>query len=418
MNTIIRIVLAVLSAVLPAGLAPVPAAFAGEAEPYRLQPQDEIMLKAMRWDTESAGYRQWAGVSGTYVLGPDGGLMVPLGGRTQAAGLSPEQLAEQLSQYLHRSIGLPEPPHISIEVTGHLPVYVLGDAASPGAYPFRPGLTAQQALALAGGLLRLPLQDSSGNSLQPLRLEGDIRLLGSQIAALEEERRRLAADLQMLAADAAGAEGAPVLASDAPGGLEGDILAAAQAARAAQGSRIRELQEVLGRQIGHLSAQIDLRGKQIIRVREELETVSSLKERGLTVTARVSSLTSALNDLEAKQLELEIARLTARQQLNRAERDALALVDDARSAGLVRLNAVDQQIEGLGSRLETARLLHAEALAAGLPAGPDPGGETVVRYRITRNGAAEPAQAGARTLLQPGDTLEIERRFEWPRPGQ
>lgn len=394
------------------------AATAVRAQGYRLQPQDEILLRALRWDMDKAAYLQWEGVSGEYTLEPDGTLLVPLAGQVEAAGQTPAGLAEQLALILRRSIGMAEPPHISIGVTGHLPVYVLGDAAAPGAYPFRPGLTAQQALALAGGLLRLPLQDSAGNSLQPLRLQGEVRLLSGRIAALEEERRRLAADLQALAEP--GSTPAPE-AGAPPSGLEADILAAAQAARTAQGSRIRDLQQVLRQQISHLTAQIALRDEQIALTEEELETASSLRERGLTVSARVSSLTAALNDLEAKRLDLEIARLTARQQLNRAERDALELTGDARSQNLVRLNEVEQDIAGLSTRLATARLLHAEALAAGLPAGPDAGqggGEAVVSYRIIRPGGAVPGAAGPQSLLQPGDTLEVSRSFRWPQPGQ
>ena len=384
-------------------------AAAAAAGGYRLQPQDGIEIRAMRWDAGTVGYLPWEGISGLYALAPDGTLMVPLAGVSEAAGRTPEELAVQLEQRLHHSTGAAQPPRVAVAVVSHLPVYVLGDAAAPGAYPFRPGLTAQQALALAGGLFRPPLPDG-GNSLQPLQLRGEIRLLGTDLAALENERQRLAADLAALAPEPSAA--AP------PDGRDGEILQAAQAARSAQSERIRGLQMVLREQIERLAAQIALRVEQIAVTRAELDNVSSLKERGLTVSTRVTGLSNALNELETKKLQLEIAQLTARQQLNRAERDALSLLDDARSENLLRIREVERNIARLTGRLATARSRYAEALAAGEAAdNAGQAGEIVVQYHIRRGGSAAAAEPGS--LLQPGDTLEIRRQLQLPpAPGQ
>ncbi|NDW53532.1 hypothetical protein [Aliiroseovarius sp. PrR006] len=190
-----------------------------------------------------------------------------------------------------------------------------------------------------------------------------------------------------------------------PRGIEGDILDATQKARAAQGERLRDLQDVLREQIDRMTAQITLRSEQIERTTAELADVTSLKQRGLTVNTRVNALTTALNDLESKKLQLE----SARQQLNRAERDTLALTDDARARTLEQLNRVDRDLARLGIRLATSEALRAQAVASGL-AVPDPLVEELTEYHVTRvvDGTPVSLTIGSTDPLMPGDTIEVE----------
>lgn len=376
---------------------------AAHADSYLLVPQDRVVVRAMRWDPTSTTYLRWDGISGEYTVAQDGTLAVPLIGQIEAQGKNTGDLSRMLEIRLRRQTGMAEPPQIALEVIGHLPVYVLGDVAGPGAYPFRPGLTAQQALALAGGPLRPPVQFNNGTDLQPLRLGGEIRLLNEQIEDLQQEKRRLVADL-----DAVSSQGAAGSAQ-VPSGLEGEILIAAQNARSGQEESIRELKSVLTEKIASLAAQLELLEQRIALTKKDLDNVTSLKEKGLTVNTRVTALTNALNNLEAERLNLDIAQLTARQQLNRAERDGLALLDTARSNALVRLNTVEQELTTLQTRLATARLLHSEVVAAGLTTDTEPSGEAVIRYAVTRGDDAVTTQIDATTKLQPGDTLDVTR---------
>lgn len=375
------------------------------AEGYRLLPQDRLSLKAMRWDADSTTYLSWTGVTGEYTITGDGDLMIPLVGQVEAEGHTPAELAAALELKFRRQIGMVEPPRIALEVIGHLPVYVLGDVNSPGAYDFHVGMTAQQILALAGGPIRPPIQLATGNDIQVLRMGGEIRLLATQIDELEQQRQRLIADLTVLESDDEGAD-----LTNAPEGLEGEILQATLAAREGQGERIRDLQALLKEQIESLTQQLELRDTQIANVSKELENLNSLREKGLTASNRVTAMTNALNDLESKRLDQEVALLVARQDLNRAQRDELQLDDTARSDALVKLNEVESQLASLKTRLQTASTLHGELAAAGYLSEDDIASETTIEFIVTRGGNTQTQRVKGTDPVQPGDTIEVVRK--------
>ncbi|MCK0143105.1 polysaccharide biosynthesis/export family protein [Aliiroseovarius sp. F20344] len=399
----IRVVSIVLTLLLASVLPP----HTAMAEEYQLNIQDELRIRVLRWDGDRNAFTVLDGVSGDYRVSTDGILSLPLIGSLSAQGQTAPALARQIEFEIERKLGISPAPRVGVEVTGHQPVFVLGEVTSPGSFAYRPGLTAQQALALAGGLVRLQPASAGAFAQDTMRLGGEVRSLAAEIDALQAERTRLLADLQDL-------ENASVSSSKPirprPRGIEGDILDATQKAREAQGERLRDLQTVLREQIDRMSEQIKLRSKQIERTSAELADVNALKERGLTVNTRVSALTTALNDLESKRLQLEIARLTARQQLNRAERDTLALTDDARARTLEQLNRVDRDLARLDIRLATAEALRAQAVASGL-AVPDPLAESLTEYRVTRvvDGTAVSLEFAPTDNLAPGDTIEISR---------
>lgn len=409
----IRTVSLVLTLMLTLAWFPDPA----RSAEYQLQAQDELRLRVLRWDGDRNTFTVLDGVSGEYHISNEGVLSLPLIGSISALGHTAPALAREIEVEIARKLGISPAPRVGVEVIGHKPIFVLGEVTSPGSYAFRPGLTAQQALALAGGLIR-PLATNTGAFTQEtMRLGGEMRSLEAEIDALQAERVRLVADLDDLnRADATDTTSTP---HPAPHGIEADIWAATRKARAAQEERLRDLQDVLREQIDRMTAQIALRSEQIENTTEELAKVSSLKERGLTVNTRVAALTTTLNDLENKRLQLEIARLTARQQLNLAERDTLALTDDARARTLEQLNRVDRDLARLDIRLATAAALRAQAVASGL-AVPDPLAATSTEYRVTRvvDGTPVTLVVTPTDNLMSGDTIEVSRTTALPTNSQ
>lgn len=399
----IRIVSIVLTLLLASSVLPNSAT----AIEYQLHTQDELRIRVLRWDGDRNAFTILDGVSGDYRISTDGVLSLPLIGSISTQGKTAPALARQIETEVERKLGIAPAPRVGVEIIGHQPIFVLGDVTSPGSFAYRPGLTAQQALALAGGLVRLQPAGAGAFVQDTMRLGGEVRSLTAEIDALQAERIRLLADLEDL--ENSGDESQQPV-PQRPSGLEGDILDATRKARAAQGERLRDLQTVLREQIDRMSEQIELRSKQIESTSAELEDVNELKERGLTVNARVSALTTALNDHESKRLQLEIARLTARQQLNHAERDTLALTDNARARTLEQLNRVDRDLARLDIRLATAEALRAQAVASGL-AVPDPLAESLTEYRVTRvvDGASVALVFAPTDILAPGDTIEVSR---------
>ncbi|OYV34852.1 MAG: hypothetical protein B7Z83_07980, partial [Thiomonas sp. 20-64-5] len=130
---------------------------------YRLQPGDvlEVLVAGI------PDFRQHL------TVGLEGNIGLPLAGEVKVGGLpltqAQQRIAAGLGNKLYRQY-TPDGREIShliigsevvVEVSEYSPIYVSGDVAKPGAYPFRPGLTIRQAIAVAGGYnpMRIPGTD-------------------------------------------------------------------------------------------------------------------------------------------------------------------------------------------------------------------------------------------------------------------
>jgi polysaccharide export outer membrane protein len=80
----------------------------------------------------------------------DGKISLPLLNDVQAAGLTPTQLAAEITTRLKKYVTNPQVTVIVSQINSQR-VYILGEAARPGAYPLLPGMNVLQALSSAGG---------------------------------------------------------------------------------------------------------------------------------------------------------------------------------------------------------------------------------------------------------------------------
>jgi polysaccharide biosynthesis/export protein len=81
---------------------------------------------------------------------PDGKISLPLLNDVQAAGLTPTQLAAQITTGLNKFMTNPQVTVI-VEQINSQRVYILGEANRVGTYSLLPGMTILQALSNAGG---------------------------------------------------------------------------------------------------------------------------------------------------------------------------------------------------------------------------------------------------------------------------
>jgi polysaccharide export outer membrane protein len=81
---------------------------------------------------------------------PDGKISLPLLNDVQAAGLTPTQLAEQLTESLKKFVSNPQVTVIVTQINSQR-IYVLGEVTRAGAYPLLPNMTILQGLSSAGG---------------------------------------------------------------------------------------------------------------------------------------------------------------------------------------------------------------------------------------------------------------------------
>jgi polysaccharide export outer membrane protein len=81
---------------------------------------------------------------------PDGKISMPLLNDVQAAGLTPTQLADQITVSLKKFVTDPQVTVVVTQINSQR-VYILGEVNRAGAYPLLPQMTFVQALSSAGG---------------------------------------------------------------------------------------------------------------------------------------------------------------------------------------------------------------------------------------------------------------------------
>ena len=133
------IVAAALALVLAAGIPSANAGAANQKQQYILGPGDQIRLTVFGEND----------LSGEFKVGDDGMVSLPLIGPIPAKGLSPTQLEQTISEKL--TPDYVKNPNVNIEVMGYRPFFIIGEVNKPGSYPYQSGMTALEAVALAGG---------------------------------------------------------------------------------------------------------------------------------------------------------------------------------------------------------------------------------------------------------------------------
>lgn len=88
-------------------------------------------------------------LSNTYTIDQTGKMSFPLIGRIVAKGKTAEQVAQIIEQRLRN--GFIREPDVSVEVAQYRPVFIMGEVRSAGQYNYIAGMTAQNAIATAGG---------------------------------------------------------------------------------------------------------------------------------------------------------------------------------------------------------------------------------------------------------------------------
>ncbi len=122
------------------GCAELPPLPQGDPGPYHLDAGDQI--RVITYGDER--------LSGTFRIGDGGTVEFPLLGPVAARGLTAEELESKIAVAL-RTRQLMEHPSVSVQVEQYRPVFILGEVARPGRYPYEPGMTVLTVVAAAGG---------------------------------------------------------------------------------------------------------------------------------------------------------------------------------------------------------------------------------------------------------------------------
>ncbi|MBT9368357.1 polysaccharide biosynthesis/export family protein [Rhizobium sp. CSW-27] len=120
--------------------APAPKAFnQATIQPYRLDSGDRLRVTVFEQPS----------LTNTYAVDQAGYISFPLIGQVPARGQTLAALEGAIAAKLKQ--GYLRNPDVTIEVDRYRPVFVMGEVGRPGQYSYVPGMTAQNAIAIAGG---------------------------------------------------------------------------------------------------------------------------------------------------------------------------------------------------------------------------------------------------------------------------
>ncbi|MBN9276776.1 MAG: polysaccharide biosynthesis/export family protein [Hyphomicrobium sp.] len=392
----VRAFLAVFAAVASLGSS----ASAQEAEGYRLGVQDRLRIHVHEWPI----------LTGEFVVGANGSLILPLIGVVQAKGLEPSQLASQISNRLRERAKLGATPDTTVDVTQYRPFYILGGVERPGEYSYRPGMLVVNAVAIAGGIFRPPRTSDWGFERDAINGRGDLRL-----AAVR--RDELAARELRLKAEAEGSEVfppvPPALSARATRFIDEErLLFSARIDRHRnQFLAYQETIKLIEGEIKSLEAQIAAARKQEDSVAKELEDTRGHVARALIPAPRLLPIERTLAQIEREMKEISTQIMRARQQINATKILRDNLKDERRSTALTELQALEVQRKELDERVETAsRLVSGSqvALSSAEEPGEVSGTPTYIIVR-QRNNLATELPASETTVLEPGDIVKVYR---------
>jgi len=107
---------------------------------YKLGPGDKIEIKVYGQDELTV----------EVLLSNSGVINYPFLGEIKVTGLSVSQVETLITKGLKGDYLIT--PNVSAQVTEYRQFYIHGEVKKPGGYPYQPGMTINQAVAVAGGL--------------------------------------------------------------------------------------------------------------------------------------------------------------------------------------------------------------------------------------------------------------------------
>ncbi len=115
-------------------------AISQETENYRLGPGDVIVIQVFGEDELKLETQ----------LTDSGTVNYPFLGTIKVVGMTIKQLEQHVYDGLKPDYFVE--PNVFVGIVQYRPFYIHGEVNKPGGYPYQPGMTVNQAIALAGGL--------------------------------------------------------------------------------------------------------------------------------------------------------------------------------------------------------------------------------------------------------------------------
>ncbi len=360
-------------------------------ENYRLEPHDQIEV----WTSVEPSLRR------TATIGPDGWLSLPLAGHLKAAGLTAPELEKELEKKLQGFFKEPLELTVMLQPIAERTqtIYVTGEVATPGSYPFRPGILVLHGVSLAGGLYRSTL--TTADEDREIEVGGEVKRQRELVSALTARVARISAEMNgsdFVVDDTVSEEDAA---------RERRIL---EARRSDHSARVKANEEAVAlrrRAADSLREQVATLDRRIEISQQRFEAVSKLVKQGFANEAQQLELEGTITELRGTQHELQRDIATADLELA-AELSTFTALEGERSTQLtVELRDAQAELQALRSSLsDNQRILRlysaSSAAAAEAP-------QRSVVYSIVRTVNGQPVQieASEMTAIEPGDLLRV-----------
>lgn len=345
----------------------------------------------------------------------DGKVTFPLAGSIGAAGLTVSELrskvAAVLSQREFRQRGYNKierdvisGEEITLAIAEYRPIYVNGDVSRPGSQAYRPGLTARQAVSLAGGydLLRSRIEDPI---LQSADLQGKYTTAWLEYAKELARVKRLKAELgQGVEAEEKEFASIPlsenVLSTIAQ--IEDDQLRVGQTDFAMQKDHLNRLQTQLTASRDIMVQRRDSESEGLQSDADELAKIQDSYKKGLAPNTRIADARRIvlLSSIQSLQSAVELER--SKTDLEKGSRE-IGKFENARKTKLLNeLRDSNAALETLRSDIKVA----GEKLTyVGMRKSLGQQGSTKANIGIVRGGKEITSDMDAQ--LEPGDVVEV-----------
>jgi protein involved in polysaccharide export with SLBB domain len=360
---------------------------------YRLQPGDTLQV----WIAQEPELTR------EVVIAPDGWLSFPLAGHIQSAGLSVSELEAQLLQRLKTYFK--DSPNLTIMLRPNTQnpqlIYVIGEVATPGEYPYRANMTVLHGVSVAGGVYRTALLAADQDRSVVVRREVEhsqkrLQELRARIIRLEAEMRgeKSMGTAEVLAADPALAQEQSLL------NARMETLAMEEKAQA-QANQLSERNSLA------MQEQADTMTKRIDLAKRRLQSISGLVAKGVTEGSQQMVQEGTIAELEG-QISRMTSEIAVTERLKMAE---IARYESTRQAQrtqlLVELNAARREQEEAAARLaDSTRIMTIYGESA---ASSQQRERRVLSYHIVRTAMDETREivATEMTPILPGDLLRV-----------
>jgi len=117
-------------------------------QPYRLDAGDRLRVTVF----------EQTDLTNTYVVDKAGYIAFPLVGSVAARGSTIKEIEVSIAEKLAQ--GYIRNPDVSVEVDRYRPFFIMGEVSTAGQYTYVPGMTVQNAIAIAGGYSARAHQDN------------------------------------------------------------------------------------------------------------------------------------------------------------------------------------------------------------------------------------------------------------------